>query len=239
MAVGSERSVLIVGATKGLGQTLAGHFDSQGYRTFTVGQGEPTLNLKRNQNFDIDICQPESVQKCVKSIPMPLDGVIFSQRYRGDNPLTGEISTSIMATAYFIEALKPKFAERFCSVVMVGSVLAEQVSLEMDLSYHICKAALAQMTKFYAVALKDQAMFNCLQLGTFVKPESEKFFEKDKAFFENLSPQGRLMRCQDLFSTFQFLIGEKPRFLSGQALTMDGGITNQWIESYGKARFKA
>ena len=234
-----DKAVLIVGATKGLGRTLAIHFNQVGYFTYTVGLGPLNdLSTGRGRHFDIDIGDPAALKSCVASIQHALDGVIFCQRYRGDSPMQGELTTSVVATHQFIEALKPRLVNKYCSILLVGSVLSDFVSLEMDVSYHVCKAAIAQMAKYYSVALADKAAVNCLQLGTFIKPETECYFADDMDFFKDLSPQNMVMHTRDLACVFEFFVEQKPRFISGQTITIDGGITNQWIEAYAKARLK-
>jgi len=239
MGVNSSKRVLIVGASKGLGRTLVEHFDQLGFQTFSIGQGSLTgISTANNTHLDLDICNTRQLQEGFASIPGSLHGIICSQRYRGDDTLTGEIATSVVASSQVIELWRARQQKDFCSIILVGSVLADYVSLEMPLSYHICKAALNQMAKYYAVALAPHAMVNCIQLGTFVKPETESFFSQDLDFFKTLSPQERLMHAHDVRDIFSFLIERQPRYLTGQSLIVDGGITSQWIEAYGKANCK-
>ena len=231
------KSVLIVGGSKGLGRSLASYFVEKNYRIFSIGL-EPLEPLsEESKHFVVDICDGQALRSCLDKITIPIDGVILCQRYRGDDRLQGEIDTSLIATVNIIEHLEPRFEKNPVSLVLVGSVLSDFVSLEMDVSYHICKAALKQMARYYSVKLGKKAMVNCLQLGTFAKSETEEFFAQDMENFKSLSPQGALMHCRDLGQIFHFLIDQKPWFLTGQSFTVDGGITSQWIESFEKAKW--
>lgn len=234
-----DKAVLIAGGNSGLGRTLVEHFSAKGYRTFSLGLGEFSGHLAGHLHIEADLTSEAQVQSALSRIDVPLDGVILSQRFRGKSDVfNGELQTTVAGSHRLIEALRPRLQQKYCSLILVGSVLSDFVSLEMDVSYHVSKAALAQMARYYAVALRDQAMVNCLQLGTFAKPETERFFEADQDFFRDLTPQGKLMHARDVAGVFYFLVDEKPRYLTGQSIIVDGGITSQWIESYGKARLR-
>ena len=67
---------------------------------------------------------------------------------------------------------------------MIGSISNKAIIHDQELSYHLTKSSLEQMTKFYAVRLgKKKIRFNCILPTKIIKPENSNFFKR--------KPQGK------------------------------------------------
>jgi NAD(P)-dependent dehydrogenase (short-subunit alcohol dehydrogenase family) len=166
-----------------------------------------------------------------------LTQMVFFQRFRGaSDDWEGEIATSLTAVKAFLEKSERAFAiEHPCSVVLVSSVNAHFISRQLPCSYHLAKAGMCQMVRYYAVALGDKGIrVNGVCPASFIKPENERYYQEHQELYRKMaecSPLKRMGSCTDVAEAVFFLISEKASFITGQSLVVDGGISLQWHES--------
>ncbi len=196
--------LLIVGASKGIGRDIV--FPLAGSRCRTVVQ------LKRNAQWSRQ--RPD------------VEGLLLCQRYRGENEWSGELDVSLTKTKRIME-----WAGRYMngrSVVIMASVAAVSVEEEQPVSYHACKAALVEMVKYYAVTLgQKQIRVNAIIPGLTIKPEARAFYDSHpelEALYTDITPLGRMGTVEDLANLVDFLISDQSSYLTGQTITLDGGI---------------
>jgi len=156
------------------------------------------------------------------------DAYLLCQRYRGDDEWRGEFEVSLTKAKRIFE-----YADRYgdicpCSIVVMASVAGVSVEEEQPVSYHACKAALIEMVKYYAVTLgPKQIRVNAIIPGLTIKPEARCFYDANpelEAVYKDITPLGRMGTVEDIANLVDFLISERSSFLTGQTITLDGGI---------------
>lgn len=166
-----------------------------------------------------------------------LNNLIFCQRYRGDgDDWAGEIETTLTATKTIIDSLIAEFdASRECSIVVVGSMASEFIAAEQPLSYHVAKAGLTQIVRYYAAMLGPAGIrVNCVTPGAVLKEESKEFYLQHKALYElyqRITPLGRMATAQEIANVISFLCSAEASFITGQNVVVDGGLSLAWHES--------
>jgi gluconate 5-dehydrogenase len=91
--------------------------------------------------------------------------------------------------------------------------------------YGAAKAALIQLTKYYAVLLgPHNIQINCITPGPFPKPE----IQQNQEFIERLkrsNPLGKIGKPEDLVGPLVLLSSKGSDFITGQNIIVDGGWT--------------
>ena len=181
-----QRHALVVGGTKGAGRATVRLLSSNGHlvsvisRTQSPDEGRESSTVKY---WRADISKPPALSTALNEIVAARGQpscVAFFQRFRGDGDvLHGELEVSIKGTTQLIDLLVEAHDLKDCSIVIVGSVNSELISRQLPVGYHIAKAAMKQLVRYYAVSLgKRGVRVNGVTPGTFLKEESESYFRE-------------------------------------------------------------
>jgi NAD(P)-dependent dehydrogenase (short-subunit alcohol dehydrogenase family) len=141
---------------------------------------------------------------------------------------------SVNVTGMFLvtRAAMPKLLETKGCIVNVGSV-AGLVGVKRRFAYCATKGAVIALTRQMAVDYAGRMRVNCVCPGTvetpFVDGYLEKFHkhEKDKvrAELHARQPVGRMGRPQEIAHLVLYLCSPEAEFVTGSAMTIDGGWT--------------
>ncbi len=195
--------LVIVGGSSGIGRDIQPYMEGCGHRV-------------------------SAIHRHIIDTPDDATSILFCQRNRGPNygvsDLMVEAEVSLDRTALVIEEM----SDTVRSIVFMASVAAVSVEEEQPVSYHACKAALVEMVKYYAVTLgPKQIRVNAIIPGLTIKPEARAFYDSHpelEALYTDITPLGRMGTVEDLANLVDFLISDKSSYLTGQTITLDGGI---------------
>lgn len=234
---------LIVGGTRGLGRALMRALAARGDRVSVIGRREPPDSDKAVPNvkhWKADLQAGDSALRAAGSAIAErgqLSYLIFAQRYRGEGDIwSGEIQVSLTATKQLIEALAPQFnPQGDRGIVLVSSVFGVQVGEGQPLGYHVGKAGMNQMARFYAVVLGQKGIrVNTVTPFTFLKEESRDFYVKNEALqalYQDIVPLGRMGTTEDIANAVAFLCSPAAGYINGQDIRVDGGLSLVWPET--------
>jgi NAD(P)-dependent dehydrogenase (short-subunit alcohol dehydrogenase family) len=228
---------LIVGGTRGIGRELARIFREQDHTVSVIGRRAPVAadQSQAGVHFWItDLADAAALAAALEEIVQRhgrVNNVVFFQRYRGEgDKWAGEVATSLTATKNVIELLTDQFAETGVkSIVMVGSIASDHIAGEQPVGYHVAKAGLHQMACYYAVTLGPKGIrVNCVSPCTTVKDENKDFYAKADALvnvFKKTIPLGRMGTAVESANVIAFLCSPQASFVTGQQITVDGGVS--------------
>lgn len=233
---------LVVGGTRGIGRAVVQRFVAEGFTVSVIARRPPARAFANSavRHFAVDLRDFAAIEAMVPVIVKasgPLNRLVCLQRFRGDgDSWQGEIETTLTATRVLIDLAATQFATKGdCAIVVVSSVADRFVTSEQPLSYHVAKAGLTQLARYYAVTLAKQGIrVNSVSSGTIVKDEARAFYRHQKALrelYEAMIPLGRMGTAKEIASVVSFLCSESASFVTGQSLMVDGGVSLQWHEA--------
>lgn len=237
-----KKHTLVVGGTRGSGLVLVKDLIKEGHLVSVVGQEVLPVDLNASgliSGYIVDISDKKKIQKVLaKSIKKNgrLSGLVFFQRYRGNgDDWEGEFAVSLSATKNIIEFLADDFLKNEGAIVVVSSIAGRLIADEQPLSYHVAKAGLEQMVRFFAAKLGRKGIrVNSVCPGSILKEGSEEIFKKNKELFqliEKIIPLGRMGTSQDVAEAVKFLCSKRASFITGQEILLDGGLSLLWQEA--------
>lgn len=233
----------IIGGTRGSGRALVELLSEENFLLSVIGRRKPSekdQGLANVNYWQADLNDQKSFLKVFDAIIKKngaIKNLVFFQRYRGKgDDWEGELSVSLTATKNIIEyfASESKGSDGR-SVVVISSIANHFIADEQPVSYHVAKAGLNQMVRYYAVILGPKGIrVNSISPGIVVKDENREFFlrnEKLVKLYEKITPLGRMGCAKDIANAASFLCSSKASFITGQDIIIDGGVSLQWQET--------
>lgn len=234
----SPDHVVVVGGTRGLGRVVAERFLARGCDVTAISRNPPE-EASGIRHVAADLAALDSAEATVAAVLAgggPVRYLVFCQRYRGTGDAwQGEIQVGLTASRLLIEGLAPHFcAEGDRAIGLVSSVYANFVGSSQPVGYHVVKAGLNQMIRYYAWELGRQGIrANAVMPLTYIKPESRAFYHSKPdllALYDRFVPLRRLGEAEDSANLLDFLCSEKAGFINGQCIFVDGGVSVVWPE---------
>jgi NAD(P)-dependent dehydrogenase (short-subunit alcohol dehydrogenase family) len=167
------------------------------------------------------------------------DGVVLMQRNRAADDFEADLAVALTASKNIIEHLLERGhfnqAPQGNSVVMVSSIADHYVAPEQDAGYHVSKAGLVQLARYYALRLGPFGIrVNVVSPCVVIKEEAREFYRNNSWLterFERFIPLGRAGSSQDIVNAIMFLLGAQSSYITGQNIVVDGGLTLRSHES--------
>jgi len=231
--------IVIVGASSPLATATIQAFLARGEKVSLISRsGLPSAADLRSEGkavvYSFDLENYNAVPDLLKNITEKggrITRLCFFQRYRGGkDPWAGEYAVSLRATEKIIDEFGSQSSpadDR--SIIIISSPADSSVALEQPLSYHVVKAGLGQMIKYYASVLGPAGIrVNGVRPAIVLKPRAKAFYDKNKdlvALFNRVTPLGRMGRPSDIANAVAFLSSNEASFITGQILSVDGGLS--------------
>jgi hypothetical protein len=232
-----SKHVVIVGGTRGSGRVLVRRFSERYFAVSLLGR-RPSPEVKHNLPgvffYPVDLGDREGIRRVVNQLVAEhgrITSLIFYQRFRGSGEAwEGELSISLTATKQIIELCTESFDETGnMSVVIVGSAASHLIHDEQPVGYHIAKAGLNQMVRYYAVTLGLRGIrVNCVSPATLIKEESANYYAEQselRSMYEKIIPLRRMGKAEDVADVIEFLCSDKASYITGQEIIVDGGLS--------------
>lgn len=213
--------LLVVGGTKGIGKVIAERAGATGANVSVMG---------RSGRWNVNLDNAASIARALhysKEEYGPITQLVFSQRYRNGTPWDGELAVSLTATKYLIDHCMEDGALR--SIVIISSVAGRVVVSEQPAAYHVAKAGLEALVRYYAVTLGPNGIrINAIAPGATVKPESRSFYEQHPEMtqlYAETCPLQRMGTAEDVADVALWLLSDQASYLTGQTIVLDGGLS--------------
>lgn len=142
-----------------------------------------------------------------------------------------EMNVNVKSVFLMTKAAWPYLLESKGSIVNTASIAAHW-AIPADAAYCASKAAVMMLTKCLALdGARDGVRANCVCPGYIDTPMIQGYFADQpdpmaaRAFAENMHPLGRLGFPGDIAEAMVFLASDQASWVTGTALTVDGGLT--------------
>lgn len=233
------RSVLVTGAAKRIGRAIALTLAEQGANvaiSYLTSQREAEQTVRDLAEFGVaglgvrcDLREPEAIAAMVEEVATEFGGVDLVVNNAGMfesialEEITPELWDRMFATntrAPFLvaRAAHPYLKSAHGRIVNIGS-LGGQHPWATHAHYCTSKAALHMLSETMAKAWAPEISVNCVAPGMIVDGEVEEAYEH----FARKTPMQRNGSAADVASAVLYF-ATAPHFITGQMLTVDGGL---------------
>jgi NAD(P)-dependent dehydrogenase (short-subunit alcohol dehydrogenase family) len=223
-------NIVVFGGSKGIGRVFVDRMLTAGHKVTVLSRSWKPNDLKVMPNFfPVDFCNAKHLSNTLEELVSSgssFDSLVFCQRYRGDGDAwDGEISSSLLAFKLAVEILTP-YMPKNSSIVAISSSAAKLIAAEQPVGYHMAKAGLEHMIRYYAVQLGAKGIkVNGVAPPVTIKPENEEFYRLNPILVETICssiPLARMCKAEDVCEVIEFLMTSS--YVTGQIITVDGGL---------------
>jgi NAD(P)-dependent dehydrogenase (short-subunit alcohol dehydrogenase family) len=251
-----NKTLLITGTTRGIGKALLPGLLEQGLNLVLVSRNMEVMQSIREElgadenrmklyKCDLgDSAQVQSIAYEIATSAIPLDGILHNAAIdprhhfeTGDEALWQSVmQVNLFSAVSLTRRLLPQLQRsKNGRILFTGSVMFEMGGSFLT-AYNATKGALQGLTYSLAHELKHTGItVNCLVPGA-ILVEKESATAESNARLTNWQSVGRRIVPEDMLGPLCLLLSEAGDGISGQALTIDGGLIHPLADPDGQRR---
>ena len=235
-------SILITGASKGLGSNFAKVLANDGFRIIGVGRNKDDLNQvisdlpnsKLHHDYMVlDITDESQVQEKLKNIEIyglinnagiANTKLLHEESYEDINRI---VNTNLIGSLNVSRAVIPKMIENKSGrIVNIASALGHR-PLSYVGAYSATKAALIQVTKSQSIELaRYNICVNAIAPGYIMTDINRHQLEGEAGeMLKKKIPLRRFANINELDLLISMLLNKKNSYMTGSIITIDGGLS--------------
>ena len=244
------RRALIVGASRGIGRTIAAVFAAEGASLFLVGRSEERLEAAAAEvrvggagavaTLSADIANASSATGAVEKAAVELGGldvVVNSAAVHNEWGRIGELSVetwdetiaiNLSGTFYICRAALPVMVDGGGGTIVNITSVAGHRAWQTVGPYNASKAGVELLTRTIAVEYAaDGIRANCIAPGVVDAGISDDVLARDPSLrepTEALHPLGRFGEAEEVAEATVWLASDQSSFTTGSTLGVDGGF---------------
>jgi NAD(P)-dependent dehydrogenase (short-subunit alcohol dehydrogenase family) len=241
------KTIVITGATRGIGKQIADDLASLGADLIITGTDQSEIDglnalqqagTRRKLYCRLDLSENESVENFISEMSKEkvIHGLVNNAGINRLNPIQDAqledwhdmIAVNLTAPFRLINALsKRMIAQNYGRILNIGSIFSK-ISKEKRSIYSATKFGVDGLTTGIS---NDLARFNifCNTLSPgFVLTDLTRnnLSEKEMLDLSDMVPAKRLAQVADISNVAVFLLSDLNQYLTGQNIIVDGGYTN-------------
>ena len=217
------KRVLIVGGNTGIGAALNEQLMAEGVETILISRNQGGVDVLDDEpNFPVIDGAIDALVYCPGSINLkPFRGLKISDfQHDMDVNYFGAVKT--------IKNYLPNLKESKDASIVLFSTVAVQKGMPFHSSIAGAKGAVEGLTRALAAELAPSIRVNCVAPSLTDTPLAEKLLrnEKQREGAEQRHPLKAIGEALDVAHMANFLISDKARWMSGQIIGVDGGMSS-------------
>ena len=238
-----NKTILITGASKGIGASFSNFLAGKGYRIIGIARDKDqlmkTFNSLPNQNLNHDILPIDITNfNLVKEKLTNMDVYcLINNAGIAQSNLLQDVSTeefnqiiniNLVSALNISNILIPKMIlNKKGRIINISSILGLN-PLKFVGAYSMSKAALIQMTKSQSIELaKYNILVNAICPGYIITDLNRSFLESEKSSkLKSKIPLDRFASCDELLPSLKMLVDPNNSYMTGSIITIDGGMNS-------------
>jgi len=240
----STKHAIITGGANGIGRCITEAFLQEGTTVTIIDINKPagdSLQASRSNLhfFHGDIAKKETLESLVASLTQPVDYLINNACVGRSGLLSGctyedfEYVQRIGVTApYYLTSLllQKNLLAANASIVNISSTRANQSQPDTE-AYTAAKGGISSLTHAMAISLAGKARVNAINPGWIetASYHNNAVPPQHSNADHHQHPVKRIGKPKDIAEMVLFLCSEKASFITGENITIDGGMSRLMI----------
>ncbi len=238
------RTALVTGGTRGIGLAITRALRREGARVIALSKAAEQIEAFRKEFSEDPLATAERAdvreRAALEAVRNKLDGLDILVPNAGintrvtaleleDEPLRDMFATNLYGVFITCQVFGPLLFKRPGGRVVVTGSLSAIHGMNLRAAYAATKAGISGLVRSLAVEWGPHGVtVNAVGPGIIKTPLTiaymEQFPERVTATIEH-TPLGRLGEPEDVADVVTFLASDKARFITGQTIFVDGGVS--------------
>ena len=240
-----DKVAIVTGASRGIGEAIARKFCQEGASVMLCSRSAESVaaiaeslsgesgNAKSTQAdisnkadiealVDLTLQEFDRVDILVNNAGVTRDALFMRMK---DEDWDAVIQTNLTGTAYCMRAVtRPMMRQRGGRIINISSVVGIAGNAGQA-NYAASKAGIIGLTKSVAKELGSRSItVNAITPGFITTDMTEKISEADQQKMLEMIPVGSFGAPEDVAQAALFLASDAARYITGQAIQVDGGM---------------
>jgi 3-oxoacyl-[acyl-carrier protein] reductase len=234
---------LVTGGSRGIGRAIAESLAEAGARVAVIGRDEAraretaaALSGDGHAGFSCDVADPEQVMATLAAVERDIGHVDILVNNAGitrdnilirmkDEEFDEVIAANLKGAFNFIRAVSRGMMKRRDGVIVNVTSVVGLIGNAGQANYAASKAGLVGLTKSVARELASRGVrCNAVAPGFIRTDMTDALSDSQVQALRERIPLGTLGEPADVASVIRFLAGPGARYITGQVLTVDGGM---------------
>lgn len=226
-----SKNYLIVGASSGIGKSLAEQLNSEGHQVFaTYCQNQ----LSSHDNIHYSHLNVMDDALDFSFLPDELHGFVYCPGSINLLPFArikptdfvNDFNLQVNGAIKILQAILPKLKSTSSSVVFFSTV-AVQAGFNFHTQVAVSKGAIEGLTKSLAAEFAPKIRVNAIAPSLTDTPMAGKLLatEQKKEANATRHPLKKIGKPEDIAQMAAFLLSEKASWITGQVIHVDGGMS--------------
>ena len=225
MELFKEKVVIVTGGARGIGKAIVESFREEGAYVCV-------FDKRPNEYFVGDLADEETIQAFTDQVIAQYGRVDFlinnaALSMGGIENCSWDdfnyVLQTVVTASFMLSKLFKDYFTKEAAIVNISSTRDRMSQVNTE-SYTAAKGGISALTHALAVSLSGKVRVNAISPG-WIDTEDGAWGEADQA--QHLS--GRVGNPQDIANMVLFLCSDRAGFITGENITVDGGMTKQMI----------
>ena len=224
------KKILIIGASSGIGQSIAQMAVAQGAEVISASRNNPNISGVTHYHLDINDQEPD-----LSFIPEVLDGLVYCPGTINLKPFhrlslsdfQHDLDINVLGAIKVLQGAYKSLKKADTSSVVLFSTVAAKLGMNFHSSIATAKGAIEGLGKSLAAEWSmHQIRVNILSTSLTETPLAEKLLSSDdrKEASNKRHPIGRFGQPEDLANMSLLLLSDQSSWITGQVIGIDGGV---------------
>lgn len=224
------KNLLIIGASSGIGASIAEKAVSEGYHVISASRNTPAIANLEHHTIDITA---EDIDWSF--IPERLDGLVYApgtinlkpfHRFKLED-FQHDLDVNVLGAIKILQASFKALKNAESASVVLFSTVAAKLGMNFHASIATSKAAIEGLARTVAAEWSThQIRVNVLAPSLTDTPLAGRILSTDekKEASNKRHPIGRYGEANDLANSAMFLLSSQSSWITGQTIGVDGGV---------------
>lgn len=227
------KNYLVIGGSSGIGKTLSYLLSDQGYNVYASYNQTTTVDSHPNVHyFKLNVIEKDPD---LSHLPETLDGLVYCpgsinlvpfKRLKPEDFLA-DFELQVNGAIKVIQAVLKNLKKGTFPSIVLFSTVAVQQGFNFHTQVAVSKGAIEGLTRSLAAEFSPQIRVNAIAPSLTDTPLAEKLLGTDQKREANAQrhPLKTIGEPEDIAETASFLLSEKAKWITGQIIAVDGGMS--------------